>query len=182
MSVHALLVGLIVGVNAALPIYLWQASVQVAIAAFVIVGYTAWLWAAAHDAVNETELRREELRKLSANSAMKRVGRLMRDPGFWWSMVFGSATVTGGVWYAGIRDMGTLVGIGAVWAVIAASLNYGLTLNQPTTRCRRCQYQLSGHLDGLHLAQTIICPECGARWTREQLCLSMNAGAEKKAA
>jgi hypothetical protein len=172
MSLHALLVGVIVGVNAALPIYLWQARVEVAIAAFVIVGYTAWLWAATHDAVSETELRRDHLRKLSANNSWRRVGRLFSDPGFWWSVVFGSATVTGGVWYAGIRETSTLIGIGGVWALIAASLNYGLTLDQPTTRCRRCKYQLAGHLNTDGEAQHITCPECGAHWTREQLCLT----------
>jgi hypothetical protein len=182
MSLHALLVGVIVGANAALPIYLWQASVEVAIASFVIVGYTAWLWAAAHEAVSETELRREQLSRLSANSTPRRLCRLVADPGFWWSVVFGSATVTGGVWYAGIRESGTLVGIGAVWALIAASLNYGLTLNQPTTRCRRCKYQLAGHINADDAEQTITCPECGAHWTRHQLCLTEKPSVTSKAA
>jgi len=182
MTLHAMLVGVIVGVNAALPIYLWQASMEVAIAAFVIVGYTAWLWAAAHDAVSATESHRDQLRTLRANSPARRIGRLLLDPGFWWSVVFGCATVTGGVWYAGIREMATLIGIGAVWAVIAASLNYGLTLNQPTTRCRRCKYQLLGHLNADEPDQNITCPECGTRWTRAQLCLSEAAIMTSKAA
>ena len=172
MTLHAVLVGIVVGLNAALPIYLWQARMEVAIAAFVIVGYTAWLWAAAHDAVSDTELRRDQLRSFTANSPWRRVGRLLRDPGFWWSLIFGSATVTGGVWYAGIRDTSTLIGIGAVWSIIAASLNYGLTLSQPTTRCRRCQYQLAAHLKADSPAPFITCPECGSQWTRQQLCLS----------
>lgn len=182
MSLHALLVGMIVGVNAALPIYLWQASVEVAIAAFVIVGYTAWLWAAAHDAVAETESTRGHLRQFSANAPWRRVGRLLRDPGFWWSVIFGSATVTGGVWYAGIRETATLCGIGIVWALIAASLNYGLTLAHPTTRCRRCKYQLAGHLVTVDPGLRIICPECGTRWTREELCLTEATTTVSKAA
>lgn len=182
MSLHALLVAIIVGVNAALPIYLWQASVEVAIAAFVIVGYTAWLWAATRYAIDENEQHRDALRRLPANSPVHRVGRLLIDPGFWWSIIFGCATVTGGVWYAGMREMTTLIGIGSVWAVIAASLNYGLTLNQPTTRCRRCKYQLAGHIDHSNPAQRITCPECGSRWSQQQLCLSSPPAPVKKAA
>jgi hypothetical protein len=167
----AIVTGLVLGLSAALPMYLWQSNVQMSIAAFVIAGYTAWLWAATHRVAMEHHHERDAVRSLSINRPARRLGRLLQDVGFWWSVAFGCATVTGSVWYAGLREPNLLAAIGGVWGLIAVSMNYSLTLLHPTTRCRRCHYQLVAHLDPEDPLQRVICPECGAEWSKSQLCL-----------
>jgi hypothetical protein len=176
---QAVLIGAVLGLSAALPMYLWQSSAQVALAAFVIAGYTAWLWAATQRVAMEHAHLRDSLRRLSVNQPGPRIVRLVRDAGFWWSVVFGCSTVTGGVWYAGLRDAELLGAIGAMWGLIAVCMNYSLTLLHPTTRCRRCRYQLVAHLDPGDPHQRIICPECGAEWSKQQLCLVGGGGAAR---
>jgi len=77
--------------------------------------------------------------------------------------------VTGSVWYAGIREVVTLAGVAAAWLFIAVSLNYGLTLLHPTTRCRKCAYNLASQIAIDDGKSYVKCPECGARWSRAQL-------------
>ena len=113
---------------------------------------------------------RSELRLLAINASRRRLLRLLLDPAFWWSVLFGGVTVTGSVWYAGMQIPWVLAGAGAAWALVAVSLNYELTLLQPTTRCRRCHYQLLSHLDPANPAQKVVCPECGAKRVQTEAC------------
>lgn len=163
------LVGLVLGVCAALPMYLWQGNPQIAAACFIIVGYTACLWTHAHNHGVMEGLRSAELRLLPVNRVERRVIRMLLDPGFWWTVMFGCAIVTGSVWYAGLRDTLVVAGVGGVWAIIAIALSYGLTVIHPVTRCRRCGHDLSGQLAADASQRTITCPECGAKWSRAQL-------------
>ena len=66
----------------------------------------------------------------------------------------------------------TLGLLAGVWLLIAASLNYGLTLQLPTTQCRRCRYELGAHIKVVGPSQDVRCPECGARWTSTDLGLA----------
>lgn len=164
------LIGLIVGLSAALPLYLWQSQVHVGVAAFVIAGYTGWLWATARLETARTESERLRLLGLPANHAWRRIGRMLGDAGFWWTLLFGTTTVTGSVWYAGVRDLMVLGAVAASWSVVAIGLSYGTTLRSPTTSCRRCRYPLQAQL-ALSDTTHIRCPECGKSWSREQLTL-----------
>jgi len=109
------LVGLIIGACGALPMYLWQMSIQAAVACFIIAGYTAWSWAHVHNQSIMRGLLNGELRSLAINRPARRAGRLVVDPGFWWTLVFGGIMVTGSVWYAGIREVVTLAGVAALF-------------------------------------------------------------------
>jgi hypothetical protein len=165
------LIGLICGVSAALPMYAWQGHIPQAAAVFVIAGYTAWLAAGARGDVETQARARSFLRTLPINTSWRRLGRMVADPAFWWTLLFGNATVAGSVWFAGMRAGEVMVGIAAAWTLTAVCLSYGLTLLGPTTRCRRCGYQLAAHLDPSEPQQEVMCPECGRSWTKEQLCL-----------
>jgi hypothetical protein len=168
---ETLLTALVAGVSIALPLYLWQASYEVAIASFVIVGYTVWLWAWTRSDIVTHESLRRHLCGYPVNRPLRRTGRLVRDASFWWSIIVGGATVTGSVWYAGMRDIPTIAGIGGMWSMIAVALSYGATLRGPTTRCRKCGYQLAAHLDPNDPQQVVNCPECGRQWSKSALCL-----------
>ncbi|MCL4209367.1 MAG: hypothetical protein HRU76_14290 [Phycisphaeraceae bacterium] len=163
------LVGLVLGVSAAIPLYLWQGSPQIAIASFVIVGYTGWLWAHSfnHAALASTLSR--ELRSMSINRHSRRVGRMLLDPGFWWTMLFGGLMVSGSVWYAGVRDPAVVTAVAASWGFIALCMSYGYTLVHPTSNCRRCGYDLRGQLASDPEAGVVRCPECSAKWSRWQV-------------
>lgn len=163
------LVGLVLGVCAAIPLYLWQGSPQIAIASFVIVGYTGWLWAHAFNHASLASTLGGELRSLSINSHSRRVVRLLLDPGFWWSMLFGGIMVSGSVWYAGVREAMVISAVAVSWGFIALCLSYGYTLIHPTSNCRRCGYDLRGQLAADQLARVVQCPECGAKWSRWQV-------------
>ena len=51
---------------------------------------------------------------------------------------------------------------GVLWSLVSVLLNFGLTILSPTTRCRRCNYQLLAHLDSEPGEQIVQCPECGS--------------------
>lgn len=172
LSFRTLFLGLLVGGSTALPLYLWQRDTSTAVACMIVVGYTVWLWAATTEAAADYRHMCSELRDLPFNCWWRRLGRMAGDWGFWWSTLFGCATITGSAWYVGLQDWFVLGLIGAGWGLVAVSLNYGLTLLHPTTRCRRCYYQLSAHLDPADPHQRVTCPECGARWNKIELGLA----------
>ncbi|MCZ6837233.1 MAG: hypothetical protein O7G85_15770 [Planctomycetota bacterium] len=172
--IQSMFLGVFVGMNAALPMYLWQSNAQVAVACFIIVGYTAWLVAATWAEIAGDFTSRHNLYALPINRPIKRFKRLLLDPGFWWSLMFGGAIITGAVWYAEFRQTPILVTTGAVWGLIAFMLNFGLTLAHPTTHCRRCGYQLISHMDPENPEQILQCPECGTAWMKNELLLNRN--------
>jgi len=172
LSFRTLMLGVLVGGSAGLPLYLWQGDAPTAIACMIVVGYTIWLWAATAEAAADYRHLCSELRELPFNCWWRRLGRMLGDWGFWWSTMFGCATITGSAWYVGLQDWMILAAIGVGWAAVAVALNYGLTLLHPTTRCRRCFYQLSAHLDPDDVHQRVICPECGAKWNKIELGLA----------
>ena len=53
-----------------------------------------------------------------------RIARMLLDPGFWWSILFGTATITGSAWYAGLQDPTILIGVGCAWFLVAVMMNY----------------------------------------------------------
>lgn len=170
--VQATFLGAFVGMNAALPMYLWQSNAEIAVACFIIVGYTSWLVAATWSEISDNYRAEHDLYRLPINGTGRRIVRMLLDPGFWWSLLFGGAIVTGAVWYAEFRQPVVLATTGAIWCLIAFLLNYGLTLAHPTTHCRRCGYQLSSHMDPAKPGQTLQCPECGSVWTKSELLLT----------
>ncbi len=170
-SARPAMVALICGLSAALPMYLWQSQPAAAGAAFVIAGYTGWLWAVTREEAAAYQSSRAFLRRMPMNSLLRRVGRMLSDSGFWWTVFFGNITVVGAVYFAGMRVPEVLTGISCSWTLIAVCLSYGLTLHGPTTRCRGCGYQLAAHLDPQSPDQKVKCPECGRSWTKQQLCL-----------
>ena len=178
LNVRTLLLGVIIGGSAALPLYLWQHETAVAIACWIVVGYTTWLWAATAEAVSDYRHRCEDLSVMPFNNRLRRLRRMFGDVGYWWSTLFGCATVTGSAWYVGIQNPITLGGIGAGWCCVSSFLNYGLTLLHPTTRCRRCFYQLAAHLERAESKQKVQCPECGARWSKIELGLELPKAAK----
>jgi len=179
---HAAVIGLVVGLSAALPMYLWRSDPKLAVAGFVIFGYTAWLWAATRVSVSADRSAQAAVALLPINRWWRRLGRLLASAEYWWSLMFGCATVTGSLWYAGLKASATLSGIAGVWCVIALCLNFSLTLAYPTTRCRRCGYQLAGHLRFDEPDQVVKCSECGSTWTKAQLCLVAPGANRAKAA
>lgn len=174
--------GVFIGANAALPMYLWQSNAQVAVACFVIVMYTSWLVAATWREIVVNYTVKQELHMLPINRVDRRLLRMLLDPGFWWSLIFGGATITGAVWYAGFQQMMFLTVAGVMWSLIAFLLNFGLTLMQPTTCCRRCGYSLVSHMDSKNSEQVICCPECGTKWSKGQLSLMKPIGPAKNKA
>lgn len=173
LNIRTLLIGMIIGGTAALPLYLWQPNATVAVACWIVVGYTAWLWAATAEAVANYRHQCDELRMMKFNRRCRRLGRMFTDIGYWWSTLFGCATVTGSAWYVGLQNPITLGGIGLGWCMVSSFLNWGLTLLHPTTRCRRCFYQLAAHLTGAAAHERVQCPECGAKWSKIELGLEL---------
>lgn len=180
LNFRTVFLGAFVGGNAALPMYLWQHTTSVAIACWIVVGYTVWLWAATAEAVSDYRHQCGELRALPFNGWSMRATRMFGDVGYWWSTLFGCATITGSAWYVGINDPVMLTLIGAGWCLVSTTLNWSLTLLHPTTRCRRCYYQLAAHIESMHGHDQIICPECGAHWTKEQLGIGVNPPPSKQ--
>ena len=176
--VQSTFLGAFIGMNAALPMYLWQSNTQIAVACFIIVGYTSWLVSATWSDIVASYALRTNVDGLPVNRTPRRLRRMLLDAGFWWSLMFGGATVTGSVWYAGFRQTSVLVTAGVIWAMVAFLLNYGLTLLTPTTRCRRCGYQLAPHMDPARSEQVLVCPECGTAWKKDELLLG--EGLEKR--
>ncbi|MCK4872643.1 MAG: hypothetical protein KAS72_07950 [Phycisphaerales bacterium] len=163
--------GLVVGLSAALLLYLWQANIQLAIATFVIVTHAATVAVHCHNAAMIDVRLRRELSQMHVNAPHLRLARMVIDLYFWWSMCFGIGSIMVACWFAGLRLPSVLVLIAIAWAIISVMLGYGTTLLYPTTRCRICGYQLIGQLDQTNPDQRLTCPECGHRWTKVQLCL-----------
>jgi len=174
--VQSTFLGCFIGVNAALPMYLWQSNTQIAVACFIIVGYTSWLVSATWSEIMDSYALRTNVDGLPVNRTARRLRRLSLDMGFWWSLMFGGATVTGSVWYAGFRQMTVLVTVGVIWSMVAFLLNFGLTLLTPTTRCRKCAYELAPHMDPARPEQVMVCPECGTAWKQDELLLGETTG------
>lgn len=159
------LIGLIFGISTAIPMYLWQSSIESAIATFLIAGYIAFVGLASHNDIAHLAQHRSQLRLMSCNRLSRRVKRLALMPGFWWNVCFGGGIVTGSLWYAGLQDPGALAQVGGAWFAIAVCLNYGASMLHPTTRCRHCGYQLVGQLAASPGAPRVRCPECGRKAT-----------------
>lgn len=168
-TLQAMLVGVFIGMSSALPMYLWQSNAEMAIASFIIATYITWMIVATRVEMAESISTRHHLYTLPCNRSWKRLWRMLLDFGFWWSLMFGVATITGALWYAGLQDTAILTGTGIIWGCLAVLLNFGLTLLHPTTNCRRCGYQLAAHLDPNDVNQIVRCPECGSVWEQSQL-------------
>lgn len=158
-----------------------EARVEVVAAGFIIIGYTVWTALATWRDVRLNAAWRQYVSTLPANRPRRRVARLMRDGGFWRSLVSGTALVVTGVWYAGVEQPALLAALGGGWSMLAGGLNYELTLLHPTTRCRDCQYDLTGHLDPDQPDQRVTCPECGRTWDKAALCLTASPTASPPA-
>lgn len=170
-SSSAGLIGLVSGFVAAGAMYLWQGSIELTVATFMIAGYTASLWLHLTATARRFADHYRHLRTMEINRAPRRVRRLLADFGFWWSLIFGLAVIGGAAWYGGLHDLQTLAAIEGCWAGVTVILNYEVTVLEPTTRCRHCGYQLIGHLDPADAEQRVRCPECGRTWSKSDLCL-----------
>ncbi len=168
------LIALILGLSAGLPMYLWQ-GLTPAISTLMIVGYTGWLWAATARHFDGDGSIRANLRLLPINAPWRRVRRMLFDAAFWWSLIFGATMVAGSLWYVGLRDEVTIALLAGAWSLIAVCLGYGMSLLQPTTRCRGCGYQLIGQLHATE-GDRVRCPECGRRWSRRDLGIELSRG------
>jgi len=166
------LTGVVVGGAAALGMQLWVGASQISIATFIMVSYMAGMLVVVRRASHLDAGLVDHLRTLPINSAGRRVRRMIADRQFWLSLVIGGALLTGAAWYGGLREPRTLTLVGAAWALLDVLLGYDLTLLHPTTRCRRCGYQLMPMLDPADLAQKVRCPECGVVWAKADLCLT----------
>jgi ribosomal protein L40E len=105
---------------------------------------------------------------MAANSTARRIRRMLADPRFWWSVLFGAGTITVSLWYAGLRQEPILALLGGAWCMIAVCMNYGATLIPPSSRCRRCGYDLISQIHICAADGRITCPECGSRWLKGQ--------------
>jgi len=170
------LVGLAAGAGVGVGVHLWLEAIHLSIAAFVMTAYAAGILVVARQASRWDAHVSRHLRSFPVNAVHCRLARLLTDPAFWWSGAFGVACVLGAAWYGGIRDPLTLALFTIAWLLVDVLLTYELTLLQPTTRCRRCSYQLLAHLDPGDPSQVVRCPECGASWSKRDLCL---AGVER---
>ena len=168
---YRVLAGLTIGLSASVILYFWQSSINLSVAAFVIVAHTVTVALHFHGAAMLDVHLRREMSVMRINHFDRRVGRMLADPYFWWSLVFGTGSITLACWFAGLRNPTVLTLIGCAWGGIAVILGYDVTLLYPTTRCRACGYQLIGLLDQSNPGQRLTCPECGRRWTKAQLCL-----------
>ncbi len=171
-TLQAMLVGVFIGMSAALPLYLWQSNAEIAIASFIIAAYVTWMIVATRVEMAESISTRHYLYTLPCNRPWQRLWRMFMDFGFWWSLMFGGATITGALWYAGLQNTVILSCIGIIWGCLALLLNFGLTLLHPSTNCRRCGYQLASHLDPNDSKQIVRCPECGSVWEKSQLLIT----------
>lgn len=151
--------------------YLWQRSIELAIPTFAIVAYSAGLWHWLRDACQWSRQMQQSFKRLQVNRTSRRLSRLLSDRAAWTSLILGLLIIGTSAWYAGLRDLGALLWIEFCWSMVTAMLNYDLTILQPTTRCRNCQYQLIGLLDCDDPVQIVTCPECGHKWSKAELCL-----------
>lgn len=171
-TLQAMLVGVFIGMSAALPLYLWQSNAEMAIASFIIAAYVTWMIVVTRVEMAESISTRHYLYTLPCNRPWQRLWRMFMDFGFWWSLMFGGATITGALWYAGLQNTVILSCTGVIWGGLAMLLNFGLTLLHPSTNCRRCGYQLASHLDPNDSKQIVRCPECGSVWEKSQLLIT----------
>lgn len=170
-SPKAGLIGLVFGSVAAGGMSLWQHSVELTVATFMIAGYTASLWLYLSAMARKYGSHYEHLKLMEINRPTLRVRRLFTDFAFWWSLTFGLAVIGGAAWYGGLRSIPTIGWIECCWSLVTLILNYEVTVLEPTTRCRHCGYQLIGQLDPSDAAQRVRCPECGKTWSKSDLCL-----------
>lgn len=151
--------------------YVWQNSVELSVATFMIAGYTASLWLHLSATARRYGSHYEQLKLMEINRHSLRIRRLLSDFAFWWSLAFGLAVIGGAAWYGGLRSLTTIGWIEVCWAVVTLMLNFEVTVLEPTTRCRHCGYQLIGQLDPSDATQRVRCPECGKTWSKSDLCL-----------
>lgn len=152
--------------------FVWQGSVELACSAYVIVGYTTGYWFHLRTVRRWSLDMMRDLKRREINRFDRRVARLLGDVAFWLSLMFGALLVFGSAWYAGLRAPLSLAYVAGGWALIAILLNFEMTVLFPTTRCRKCDYQLLPQLNPEDLTQVVLCPECGSHWTKSDLFLT----------
>lgn len=167
------LTGLLAGFGAGAGVHLWMGAVHLSVAAAIMFAYAAGILVVAHRAAELDVNVRRRVRTFPINLTHRRLWRLVLDRAFWWSLVFGWGCVLGASWFGGIREPLNLALIATAWGLVDVLLSYELTLLQPTTRCRRCFYQLLDQLDPADSEQQVRCPECGSLWSKRDLCLAL---------
>ncbi|MFG0328402.1 MAG: hypothetical protein ACF8PN_00765 [Phycisphaerales bacterium] len=168
----------VMGGGAAAVMFAWQDSVELMCSTFFIVAYTVGAWLQFKALRHYTAEALGELRRHPINRPDRRAIRLIGTLRFWWSIVFGTVIVITSAWYAGLRDLYGLAWVATGWTLIAFLLNYEMTILFPTTRCRKCDYQLMPQLDPKDPEQIVQCPECGSKWTKSELFLTRVVTAE----
>ncbi|MFW5652597.1 MAG: hypothetical protein ACOC0P_01010 [Planctomycetota bacterium] len=171
LNLAAILLGLTIGLASSVAVYWWQRTTEISVATCIIMGYTAAIWLRLRAGSQGSVQLKRHLRTLPVNDTPRRLRRLFSDGEFWSALGFGVVLIGGAAWHGGLRDPMTLSAILSAWVLITIVLDYDLTLLEPTTRCRRCQYQLASHMDVDDPDQIVQCPECGAAWTKRDLCL-----------
>ncbi|MEC9372229.1 MAG: hypothetical protein VYC34_00220 [Planctomycetota bacterium] len=163
---------MVVGAAAGFGMQVWLGATHLSVAAFVMSAYAAGVFLIAQrDAALDGELQ-QHVRRAAINRTRRRLFRLVRDPLSWWSLAFGLGCLLGASWLGGIRGVVTLGLIGLAWSLVNFLLSYELTVLHPTTRCRKCFYQLIGILNPAEPEQRVRCPECGSVWRKQDLCLT----------
>ncbi len=165
------LAGLLVGGGAGGAMQLWLGATHLSVATFIMCSYTAGILVIAHRAAKYDHVHRKLLSRLPINRPHRRIFRMLIDPLAWWSLAFGLSCVVGAAWWGGISDPSRLGLVALAWFMVNVLLSYELTLLHPTTRCRKCDYQLVSLLDPTDRTQIVKCPECGSQWSKADLCL-----------
>jgi len=167
-----LFIGLLAGGSAGAAMHVWLGATQITVATFVMVGYMAGALTLVRRVWRFDSQSLEQLRSLEINRPTQRLRRLVADRQFWLSTGIGVACLGGAAWYGGLREPRMIALVAAAWTLLDVLLSYDLTVLHPTTRCRRCHYQLMPFLNPADPHQRVRCTECGAVWSKEQLCLT----------
>lgn len=169
LPLSTLLAGSLFGGGAALAMYLWQQSVELTGASYVIVGYTTGYWFHLRTTCQWSLQMMRDLKRHSINRVHSRIGRMLADSTFWVSLLAGAVLIPASAWYAGLRDPYGLAWVAGCWSMIALMLNFEMTVLFPTTRCRKCDYQLLAQFNPEDPQQVVRCPECGTAWSKSDL-------------
>jgi len=166
------LMGGIWGLIAAILMYWWQGVAHLSISTFVVISWTGGFWLYMKSSNRLAQEFYDYLRSLPINRPRLRIRRLVRDGAVHWSTLIGLGLMGFSCWYAGLREPISIAGVEVGWIVMALTLNFQLTLMEPTTRCRLCGYQLIGQLSADETSESVRCPECGTQWAKQDLCLA----------